>query len=156
EVRWRVQYALEKIVAPQRVVLISALHLDDPEWLTRAYAVRTLGRQKSVAATAYVLQKLADDEPAVVVNAIRALQQIADSSCAPCATALVPALSHPHPYVRVTAATALGDRFAWASADSATARAMTDALERGLDNRDAATRGASARALLARRGVSEL
>src|SRR5262249_30719176 len=60
EVRWRVLYALEKIHAPDRIVLIGALHLDDPEWLTRAYAARTLGRQKSPRATAYLLQTLAD------------------------------------------------------------------------------------------------
>src|SRR5206468_4701391 len=119
EVRWRVLYALEKIVSPARVILTAALHLDDSEWLVRAYAVRTLGRQKSPRATAYVVQKLGDPEPAVVVNAIRALQQIADSTCSFCAPALLRTLSAVHPYVRASAAGALGERFAWARLDSA-------------------------------------
>ena len=152
-VRWRVLYALEKVPAPDRVVLIAALHLDDPEWLTRAYAVRTLGRQKSTRATAYVLQKLDDREVPVVVNAIRALQSIADSSCGLCGGALTRLLSHPHPYVRVTAATALADRFALAMADSSVRRAALDTLAARLGDTDAATRGASARALLAWRGI---
>ena len=156
EVRWRVLYALEKIHAPDRIVLIGALHLDDPEWLTRAYAARTIGRQKSPRGTAYLLQALADPEPAVVVNAIRGLQLIADTACGICAPALTGALSHPHPYVRVTAALALGDRFAWVAADSASRKTGLDSLAARLRDPDAATRGASARALLARRGADAL
>ena len=155
-VRWRVLYALEKIVAPDRVVLIGALHLDDPEWLTRAYAARTMGRQKSPRATAYLLQALADAEPAVAVNAIRGLQLIADTTCGMCVTGLTRSLSHPHPYVRVTAALALADRFAWASADSVARQASLNSLAARLKDPDAATRGASARALLARRGAAAL
>jgi cyclophilin family peptidyl-prolyl cis-trans isomerase/HEAT repeat protein len=154
EVRWRVLYALEKIVAPDRVVLIAALHLDDPEWLSRAYAARTMGRQKSPRATAYLIQALADPEPAVVVNAIRALQGIADTTCARCAGGLAVLLGHPHPYVRVTAATALGERFAWVAADSVAARGALDSLARHLADPDAATRGACAAALLRRRGAA--
>ncbi len=156
EVRWRVLYALEKVPAPNRVVLIAALHVDDAEWLTRATAVRTLGRQKSSRATAYVIQKLDDPEVGVVVNAIRALQQIADSSCAFCAPALVRALRHPHPYVRVSAATALADRFALAGRDSSVRRVALDSLALHLADPDAATRGACARALLAQQGAVAL
>ncbi len=150
EVRWRVLYALEKIVQPARVVLHAALHVDDPEWIVRAQAVRTLGRQKSSRGTAYVVQKLDDPEVPVVVNAIRALQLIADSTSSACARGLIRALGHPHPYVRVTAAGALADRFTWAQVDSMTRRTARDSLTAHLADPDAATRGAAARALLAR------
>lgn len=151
-VRWKVQYALEKIVRPDSIVLRSVMHLDDAEWLTRAHAARTLGRQRSTRGTAYLVQKLVDTEPAVVVNAIRAIQMIADTGCATCGPALARALAHPHPYVRVTAATALGDRFAWVPIDSTRRAALYDSLEWHLSDPDAATRGACARSLLARRG----
>src|SRR5437773_2607261 len=76
EVRWRVLYALEKIHAPDRIVLIGALHLDDPEWLTRAHAARTIGRQKSTrgaSARALLARRGAD-----ALHAIEPL--LADSS----------------------------------------------------------------------------
>jgi len=155
-VRWRVLYALEKLVSPERVVLLAAMHVDDDDALVRAYAVRTLGRQKSAQGTAYVLQKLADPEAGVVVNAIRALSFIADTTCGACLPALVLALDAADPYVRVTAATALADRFAWVPADTAASRAALDSLAGGLRDADAATRGACARALLARRGETAL
>src|SRR5439155_537656 len=145
EVRWRVLYALEKIVAPDRVVPAVTPHLDDSEWLVRAYAARTLGRQKSARATASLISALADHEPAVVVNALRSLQQIADSTCVPCARVLTRLLDQPHPYVRVTAATALAERFALAKADSVARRAALDSLGAHLEDPDAATRGADAR-----------
>ncbi|HTM57726.1 MAG TPA: HEAT repeat domain-containing protein [Candidatus Udaeobacter sp.] len=147
EVRWRVIYALEKVTAPDRIVLRVAQRLDDPEWLTRAYSARTLGRQKSTRATAYVLQLLDDPEGAVVVNAIRALQQIADSSGSFTLRALTTALKHPHPYVRVTAATALADRFAWARSDDGAKSNAVDSLLSHLRDPDAATRGACVHAL---------
>jgi HEAT repeat protein/cyclophilin family peptidyl-prolyl cis-trans isomerase len=152
EVRWRVLYALEKIVMPARVVLTAALHLEDPDWRVRAYAVRTIGRQNSSRGTAYVLQKVQDPEPAVVVNAIRALQSIADSSCALCGTDLARALAHADPYVRVTAAIALHDRFVRVAEDSLDRRTIDAALATRLEDPDAATRGACARALIARQG----
>jgi cyclophilin family peptidyl-prolyl cis-trans isomerase/HEAT repeat protein len=155
-VRWRVLYALEKIVAPDRVVLIAALHIEDPEWLSRAYAARTMGRQKSRRGTAYLYQTLGDAEPAVVVNAVRALQLIADTTCGTCARGLAGSLSHPNPYVRATVATAFADPFLWAGADSAGRRAALDSLSARLRDRDAATRGAAGRALLARRGAEAL
>ena len=156
EVRWRVFYALEKTVVPGRVVLVAALHLDDPEWLVRAYAARTLGRQKSPRATAYLLQALDDPEVGVVVNTVRALQLIADTSCTRCAGELSVLLAHPHPYVRLTAATALAERFAFAAADSQHRTAATDSLAAHVRDRDPATRGACARALVAQRGEAEL
>src|SRR5439155_748535 len=156
EVRWRVLYALEKIVAPDRVVPAVTPHLDDSEWLVRAYAARTLGRQKSARATASLISALADHEPAVVVNALRSLQQIADSTCVPCARVLTRLLDQPHPYVRVTAATALAERFALAKADSVARRAALDSLGAHLEDPDAATRGACGRALLSIRGEAAL
>jgi cyclophilin family peptidyl-prolyl cis-trans isomerase/HEAT repeat protein len=150
EVRWRVLYALEKILAPDRIVLITALHLADKEWLSRAYAARTLGRQKSPRAIAYLLQTLTDPEVPVVVNGLRAIQQIADSTCTGCAAAFAGSLGHPHPYVRVTAATALGETSPWAAADSAARATALDSLRGHLTDSDAATRGACARALLLR------
>jgi cyclophilin family peptidyl-prolyl cis-trans isomerase/HEAT repeat protein len=157
EVRWRVLYALEKIVAPDRVVLIAAQHAGaEPDPLVRAYAVRTMGRQKSPRATAYLLQALGDAEVPVVVNAMRALQLIADTTCVRCGAALAARLSHPHPYVRVTAATALGERFALVAADSAARAIVVDSLTAHLSDRDAATRAAAARSLLAVRGAAAL
>jgi len=156
EVRWRVLYALEKIVEPDRVVPAVTPHLDDSEWLVRAYAARTLGRQKSARATASLISALADHEPAVVVNALRSLQQIADSTCVPCARVLTRLLDQPHPYVRVTAATALAERFALAKADSVARRAALDSLGAHLEDPDAATRGACGRALLSIRGEAAL
>jgi HEAT repeat protein/cyclophilin family peptidyl-prolyl cis-trans isomerase len=154
-VRWRVMYALEKVPAPDRIVLRVAQRLVDPDWLTRAYAVRTLGRQKSTRATAYVLQMLSDPEVPVVVNALRALQSIADSSGSFELRALTGALRHPHPYVRVSAATAMGDRFAWVRADSASRRGAVDSLLAHLRDPDAATRGACVKALAARGALGQ-
>lgn len=156
EVRWRVLYAMEKIVAPDRVVLIAALHLNDPEWLTRAFAARTIGRQKSQRGVAYVADHLGDSEPAVVVNALRALQSIADSTCETCTGRIARALSHESPYVRVTAATVLGERFAMSMAGATAKQMVLDSLKSHLADPDAATRGACARALLIHRAAAAL
>ncbi len=156
EVRWRVLYALEKIVRPDRVVLVTALHLNDDDWRVRAYAARTLGRQKSPRATAYLIDRLSDPEPAVVVNALRALQAIADSTCGACAGPLLRALSAPYPYVRVTAATLLAERFPYVAAGPTQREALLDSVAAHLRDPDAATRGACARALLAQRGPAAL
>ena len=154
-VRWRVLYALEKLQMPDRIVLRVAQRLVDSDWMTRAYAVRTLGRQKSPRATAYVLQMLTDPEVPVVVNALRALQAIADSSGSFELRALTGALRHPHPYVRVSSATALADRFAWVRADSASRRVAIDSLLAHLRDPDAATRGACVKALAARGALGQ-
>jgi cyclophilin family peptidyl-prolyl cis-trans isomerase/HEAT repeat protein len=157
EMRWRVLYALEKIVAPARVVSVAARHLEDPEWLTRAYAVRTLGRQRSAQGTPDVLRALDDREVAVVVNALRALQQIGDTTCAPCLNAVAGVLRrHSHPYVRATAATVLAERSLWMAADSAARPGAIQALTSSLEDSDAATRGAAAAALLTQRGDQAL
>ncbi|HYM80980.1 MAG TPA: HEAT repeat domain-containing protein [Candidatus Limnocylindria bacterium] len=148
EVRWRVLYALEKIVDPDRVVLIGALHLADDEWTSRAAAARTIGRQKSPRGVAYLVQTLNDADVRVLVNAIRGIQQIADSASALSVTEIVRRLGHAHPYVRVTAATALADRFAWVAGDSVTRRTVLDSLRVHLRDPDPATRGACGRALL--------
>ncbi|OGF23157.1 MAG: hypothetical protein A2V63_05375, partial [Candidatus Eisenbacteria bacterium RBG_19FT_COMBO_70_11] len=155
EVRWRVLYALEKIPAPDQVVLVTALHVDDAEWRVRAHAARTLGRQRAARASPYLVQKLGDQEPAVVVEALRGLQTIADTTCGLCVSTIVEALGHPHPYVRLTAAQVLGERFAWVPIDSTARNAALDSLAVHLRDPDAATRAASGRALLARRGRLE-
>jgi len=155
-VRWRVLWALEKVPAADRVVLRAALHVGDPDATVRARAVRTIGRQKSARGTAYLFAALADADVGVVVEAIRALQQIADTATVAAGPALEHGLAHAHPYVRVTAATALGERFAWVAGDSAERVRLADALAARLADPDAATRGAAAKALLARRGAAAL
>jgi cyclophilin family peptidyl-prolyl cis-trans isomerase/HEAT repeat protein len=156
EVRWKVLYAMEKVVAPDRIVLIAALHLSDHEWVSRAYATRTIGRQKSIRGVAYLVDRLTDPEPAVIVNALRALQLVADSTCGSCAYHIARLMAHPDPYVRVSAATALGDRFAIVGGGETGRRAAFDSLKRHLADPDAATRGAAARALLIHRGAAAL
>jgi HEAT repeat protein len=106
EVRWRVAYALEKLPLPARVVPAVAPLLADAAPLVRAHAARTLGREKSRLATPALLAALHDADPAVLVNVLRSLQQVADSSSAAELPALAAALGHADPYVRVTAATA--------------------------------------------------
>jgi cyclophilin family peptidyl-prolyl cis-trans isomerase/HEAT repeat protein len=155
-VRWRALYALERIVAPERVALLASLLVDDEDPLVRACAVRTLGRQRSPEGTAYVLQKLADPDAGVAVNAMRALALIADSTCGACLPALAGALGADDPYRRVTAATAMAERYAWVAADSAARAAALDSLAAHLADPDAATRGACARTLLLRRGAEAL
>src|SRR5262245_19497625 len=153
EVRWRVLYALEKIVAPDRVLAIAAQHLDsDPSMGVRAYAARTIGRQKSPRGVAYLLQALRQSDLAVKINAVRGLQFIGDTTCVRCGAELTRLLRHPHPYVRLTAATALADRFAVAAADTVTRRAIGDSLVLHLKDEDDATRGAVGRALLTIQG----
>jgi HEAT repeat protein len=137
EVRWRVIWALEKVVKPEVIVLRAALLLEDPDPQLRAAAVRTIGRQKHPRGTAYALTALDDADVNVAVNAIRALQLIGDTTCAACGTALLAPLGHHDPYLRVTAATALADPFAWAHADSAARHAMHDALRAHLADPDA-------------------
>ena len=149
-VRWRVVYALEKLPLPLRIAPAVQPLLHDPDPLVRAHAARTLGRVKSRASVGALVAALADSDDAVVVNAMRSLQGIADSANTAQLPALFPLLHHPDPYVRVTAATALADSFAWGKASpAATANART-ALANGLADADAATRGACARAIIMR------
>ncbi len=147
-VRWRVVYALEKLVAPVRVVPAVSPALRDPDALVRAHAARTLGRERSPLATGALVAALDDPDPAVVVNALRALQQVADTSHG-ASRRIMKLLAHRDPYVRVTAATALADSFAWVGtpADTAALRAV---LRNGMTDADFATRGACGRALIVR------
>ncbi len=154
-VRWRVVYALEKLVMPARIVPAVTPLLADADPLVRAHAARTLGRQRSRLASDALHGALRDSDAPTVVNAIRALQQVADSSQTGTATALMRLLtSHADPHVRVTAATALADGFVWAGAPMEAAAAAEASLHTGMQDRDAATRGACARALLVRRGFA--
>jgi cyclophilin family peptidyl-prolyl cis-trans isomerase/HEAT repeat protein len=147
-VRWRVIYALEKIHAPDRIVLPVASHLSDEDARVRAYSARTLGRQKTSRATAYLIQALGDADPAVRINAMRAISFSGDSTCARCARAVAGQLAYPHPYVRVTAAVTLGATPILTGADSASRAAALDSLRAHLTDPDAATRGACAVGLL--------
>jgi cyclophilin family peptidyl-prolyl cis-trans isomerase/HEAT repeat protein len=147
-VRWRVIYALEKIHAPDQIVLPVASHLSDDDGRVRSYSARTLGRQKSPRATAYLLQALDDPEAAIRITAIRALSFGGDSTCTRCARAVARQLAHPHPYVRVTAAVALAATPILAGADSSSRAVVFDSLRVHLEDSDAATRGACGVALL--------
>ncbi len=153
-VRWRVVYALEKLPLPARIVPAVTPLLHDSDALVRAHAARTLGRQKSPLATTALLGTLTDDDAAVVVNGVRALQLVGDASGAPGAR-FVRLLTHRDPYVRVTAATALADSFAWVGA-RADSDAVIAALRHGTGDGDAATRGACGRALLVRLHLAAL
>ncbi len=157
EVRWRVVYALEKLVMPATIVPAVTPYLSDADPLVRARAARTLGRQKSPLAIPALLAALGDGDAPVVVNALRALQQIADSTRGDQLPALVRSLrAHRDPYVRVTAATALADKFAWASASGPNVQAGRAALHDGVADRDPATRGACGRAILMHEGFLSL
>jgi len=148
-VRWRVAYALEKLPLPARVVPAVTPLLRDPDPLVRAHAARTLGREKSPLATGALLAALDDPDPAVVVNAVRALQGVADGSVPGTGMRLAGLLAHRDPYVRVTAATALADSFAWAGAGADSSR-LRAALLDGTREADFAARGACGRALIVR------
>jgi cyclophilin family peptidyl-prolyl cis-trans isomerase/HEAT repeat protein len=153
-VRWRVVYALEKLPLPARIGPAVAPLLADRDALVRAHAARTLGRVRARAQAGALLQALQDPDAPTVVNAIRALQLLADSSRSSAATALARLLAlHRDPQVRVTAATALADGFAWAGATPPEAAQAQAALNDAVADRDAATRGAAARALLVRNGL---
>jgi cyclophilin family peptidyl-prolyl cis-trans isomerase len=154
QVRWRVAYALEKVPNPARIVPAVSPLLRDPDPLVRAHAARTLGRERSPLATEALVQALDDPDPAVIVNAVRAIQQVADSN-AGASGSLVRLLAHRDPYVRVTAATALGDSVIWAAKDADT-EAIRQALRQGITDGDHATRGACGRALIARLGMAGL
>ncbi len=152
DVRWRTVYALEKLPMPAIIVPRALPLLTDPNALVRAHAARTLGRMKSPAATRGLVAAVADSDAAVRINAIRALQGIADSASAEILPVLSGALADRDPYVRVTAATALAEPFAWRSAGTVDAGAAHTALVRGSTDPDAATRGACLRARAMRFG----
>ncbi len=154
-VRWRVLWALEKLPVPARIVPAVLPLLRDADPLVRAHAARTIGREKSPLGTQALAAALEDDDPAVIVNAVRAIQQIADTTAEATGTSLTRLLMHRDPYVRVTAATALADSFVWAM-PSADVEALRAALRLGVSDGDAATRGACGRSLLARQYLAAL
>jgi cyclophilin family peptidyl-prolyl cis-trans isomerase/HEAT repeat protein len=147
--RWRVAYALEKLPLPERVVPAVSPLLSDPDPLVRAHAARTLGREKSPLATPALLAALTDADPAVVVNVLRSLQLVADGSRPGTGRRIAELLRHRDPYVRVTAASALADSFAWVGTGSDSS-AVQGALRQGMQDSDFATRGACGRALIVR------
>jgi cyclophilin family peptidyl-prolyl cis-trans isomerase len=151
--RWRAAYALEKLPLPERIAPAVERQFKDSDPLVRAHAARTLGRVKSATSVRLLVGACKGEDDAVLVNAVRALQSIADTADSTQLAALHPLLRHSSAHVRVTAATALADSFAWVSApkkDEEYARMM---LTRGMDDEDAATRGACGRALVVRYGA---
>ena len=154
-VRWRVVYALEKLPQPARIVPAVQPLLADPDPLVRAHAARTLGRLKSPLATRALVGALDDADAAVVVNAVRSLQLVNDASPGGVGVRLAGLLAHRDPYVRVTAATALADSFAWVGS-SADSQRVQGVLRHGLQDSDFATRGACGRALLVRQRLAAL
>lgn len=156
-VRWRVVYALEKCVVPAQIVPVVTPLLADRDPLVRAHAARTLGRQKSPLAVDALLRATMDHDAAVVVNALRALQQVADSTRVEQLPAVARALrAHRDPYVRVTAATVLAEPFVWKGVSAAEMQVARAALHDGVADRDPATRGACGRAILMREGLGAL
>ncbi|MEO5989611.1 MAG: HEAT repeat domain-containing protein [Candidatus Eisenbacteria bacterium] len=156
-VRWRVVYALEKVISPGAIVPAVTPLLQDRDPLIRAHAARTLGRQKSPLAVTALLGALQDTDAAVVVNALRALQGVADSTQLEQLPAITRTLrAHRDPYVRVTAATVLAEPFAWKGASAAGAQSARSTLQDGVADRDPATRGACGRAILMRDGLAAL
>jgi len=156
EVRWRVLYALERTVAPERIELIAALHLDDDDALVRAYAARTLGRQQARRGAAYLTQKFDDPDVGVMINAMRAVQRIADSTCTTCSRLLLDKFDEGHPYLRMTAATVLGEPFVLKPVTAKERQAVIDTLTLHLADSDAATRGICAASLLSILGAKGL
>lgn len=151
--RWRVVYALEKLPLPERIGPAVEPLLRDPDALVRAHAARTLGRIKARRSVGALAAACFDDEDAVYVNALRALQAIADSSNAAQLPAVYPLLKHADPHVRVTAATVLADSFVWGGASTDLLRDARMSLMRSLGDADPATRGACGRALVMRLGA---
>ncbi len=152
-VRWRIVYALEKVVNPRIVVPAVSTMLRDPDALVRAHAARTLGRQKSPLARPVLLEACTDDSSAVIINAVRALQLIADSTSKSTLIVFGGLLQHPNPHVTVTVATALADGFAWHAVGPDERRNGVLALVERIKHGEPATRGAAARALLMRFGT---
>lgn len=151
--RWRVVYALEKLPLPERIAPAVEPLLGDPDALVRAHAARTLGRLKARRSVGALAAACLDDDAAVYVNALRSLQLIADSTNGSQLPAVYPLLQHANPHVRVTAATVLADSFVWAAADRGVVGDARMMLIRGIGDRDPATRGACARAVVARFGM---
>lgn len=151
--RWRVVWALEKLPLPERIAPKVVPLLRDKDALVRAHAARTLGRLKARSSVAPLVAACGDKDDAVIVNALRSLAQIADSSNGAQLAAVHPLLKHANPHVRVTAATVLADSFVWGGADSSVAFNARASVRRGLGDLDPATRGACGRAVVIRLGA---
>jgi len=105
EVVWRVTYALEKVPSPRVGPQVRPLLASD-EARARAFAARTLGKQKDADAVPALAGALADADLGVVVNAARALGEIGeDDAVHPLGQTLA---QHPSHHARRAAATALG------------------------------------------------
>ncbi len=103
---WPVAYALQRVGDPRAVPALIAL-AETPGRFTRAFAVKGLGVAKDRRAVALLVKLTSDAEPAVVVEAIRALGQIGDAGAVKPLLAIASAAGTPAAR-RVEAVTALG------------------------------------------------
>jgi cyclophilin family peptidyl-prolyl cis-trans isomerase/HEAT repeat protein len=104
-VAWRAIYGLEKQEMLPRTCVAAAGFLESDDAMTRAYAARTLGKQKCTGATAALVKCLRDNDVRVVVNAARALGEIKEKGAVKeLGRAL---MSHPSHHARAQAAMAL-------------------------------------------------
>ena len=105
EVAWRAICALEKLLSA-RVGEAVTPFVGHENALVRAYAARTLGKQKYVGAVDALSQALSDGDLAVVVNAAEALGDIGrDRAVHPLGDVLS---QHPSHLARASAASAIG------------------------------------------------
>jgi hypothetical protein len=137
-------------------VLIAALHLDDPDGSCAPTPRARWGARSRGAGPRYLLQALDDPAYEVVVNAIRALQLVADTHCGTVHAVLTETLRTQSLRARHRRARARPTASAWRAPTAHARRAGLDSLTVRLRDPDAATRGAAARALLARRGAAAL
>ncbi len=75
KVVWRAIYALEKVESP-KVSKVVLPFLDHSNVLIRAYAARTLGKQKDKKAVEKLIELLGDKDERVLVNSMNALASI--------------------------------------------------------------------------------
>ncbi|MGH7724826.1 MAG: HEAT repeat domain-containing protein [Candidatus Eiseniibacteriota bacterium] len=128
-------YALEKTPYPEVSVKELDRLLSDPEVAVRAYAARSLGRQRSPTALGPLVRAARDRDWRVRVATQRSFGTLADSAALP---QVLAGISDPEPYVRESAiqSTAL-----------LRSRDAVPALRGALKDREPAVRLAAARAL---------
>jgi HEAT repeat protein len=109
QVVWRAVYALEKLESERTAKVVIPL-LKHEDAVVRAYAARTLGKRKAKDAVAPLVERLADTDIGVVINAADALGKILeDSKDADVVAPLGELLRrHDNHLVRKAAASALG------------------------------------------------
>ncbi len=109
EVIWRAVYALEKFETDRTASAVIPL-LEHKDATVRAFAARTLGKQKIDPAVGSLVATLDDDDIRVVINSINALGQILENSNNEDVMSTLGQIlaKHPNHHARKAAATALG------------------------------------------------